>query len=97
MIEELAGPAGLLGLIGLAGLAAIRNPCSRERPGGAIRLLSLVGFAGIAGFWIPGVGAMGAAGAFSLWNHENPRLAIWGKLAWLFLVGAAYLARQFAA
>ena len=62
MITELAGPAGLIGLIGLAGLAGLRNPCDKARPGGAIRLLGLFGFGGLAGFWIPGVGALGADG-----------------------------------
>lgn len=94
MITELAGPAGLIGLIGLAGLAGLRNPCDKARPGGAIRLLGLFGFGGLAGFWIPGVGALGAAGAFSLWNHQSPRLAPWGRAAWLSLVGAFYVARH---
>lgn len=94
MIAELAGPAGLVGLIGLAGLAGLRNPCDKARPGAAIRLLALLGFGGLAGFWIPGVGALGAAGAFSLWNHQSPRLAAWGKAAWLSAIGAFYLVRH---
>ena len=94
IIDTLAGPAGLIGLIGLAGLAGIRNPCEKGRPGGMIRVLGLLGFGGLAGFWIPGVGAMGAAGAMSLWNHQSPRLALWGKAAWLHLVGVFYLARH---
>ena len=92
--DSLAGPAGLIGLIGLAGLAGLRNPCAKERPGGRVRMLGLLGLGGLAGIWIPGAGAMGAAGASSLWNHQSPRLAIWGKAAWLFLVGVFYLARH---
>ena len=94
MIEALAGPAGLIGLIGLAGLAGLRNPCDKNRAGGAVRLLGLLGLGGLAGFWIPGVGAMGAAGAFSLWNHQSPRLAVWGRTALLSVVGVIYLARH---
>lgn len=94
LLDALAGPAGLIGLIGLAGLAAIRNPVEKSRAGGWVRVLGLLGFGGLAGFWIPGVGAMGAAGAMSLWNHQTPRLAAWGRAAWLFLVGAFYLARH---
>lgn len=95
LLDSLAGPAGLIGLIGFAGLAGIRNPTDKNRSGGLVRLLGLFGFGGLAGFWIPGVGAMGAAGAFSLWNHQSPRLARWGKAAWLFLVGVVYLAYSF--
>ena len=97
LIETLGPFAGLLGLIGFAGLAGLRYPVEKGRSGGAIRLLGLLGFGGLAGFWIVGVGAMGAAGAFSLWNHQSPRLAAWGRAAWLFLVGAFYLARYLTA
>ena len=90
-----AGPAGLIGLIGFAGLAGIRNPTDKNRAGGWVRLLGLLGLGGLAGLWIPGAGAMGAAGALSLWNHQSPRLAIWGAAAWLFLVGVAYVAIHF--
>lgn len=96
ILDMLAGPAGLIGLIGFAGLAAIRNPCRKERRGGMVRLMGLLGFGGLAGFWIPGVGAIGAAGAFSLWNHQTPGLARWGAAAWLFLIGGFYLARHLA-
>jgi hypothetical protein len=91
MLESLAPSAGLLGLIGLAGLAALRWPVGKDRSGGMIRLLGLLGFAGLAGFWIAGAGAMGAAGALSLWNHPSPRLAFWGRLGWLFPVGLVFL------
>ena len=94
MIDALAGPAGLIGLIGLAGFAGLRHPCARTQPGSPVRLLSLFGFGGLAGFWIPGVGAMGAAGAFSLWNHQSPRLAAWGKASLLSIVGVFSLARH---
>jgi len=91
VVETIAGLCGLLGLIGFAGLAGIRNPCDKSRSGGLIRLMGLFGFGGLAGFWIPGVGAMGAAGAFSLWNHQSPRLRRWGNAAWLFLIGVGWL------
>lgn len=97
ILDTLAGPAGLIGLIGFAGLAGIRNPCAKGRPGGWVRVLALLGFGGLAGFWISGVGAMGAAGALSLWNHQSPRLALWGKAAWLFVIGAFFLVRHLAA
>ena len=35
---------------------------------------------------------MGAAGALGLWNHQNPKLAFWGKLGWLFIAGVPFLA-----
>lgn len=94
MLETLAPFAGLLGLIGLAGLAGIKNPVAKDRSGMAIRLLGLLGLGGLAGIWIDGAGAMGAAGALGLWNHQNPRLAFWGKLGWVFPIGAYYLARH---
>jgi len=97
ILDALAGPAGLIGLIGFAGLAGLRNPCAKGRPGGLVRLLALLGFGGLAGFWISGVGAMGAAGAMSLWNHQSPGLARWGNAAWLFLVGVFFLGRHLTA
>lgn len=86
--------AGLLGLIGFAGLAGIRNPVDKDRSGAAVRVLALLGFGGLAGFWIAGAGAMGAAGALGLWNHQNPRLAFWGKLGLVFPVGTYYIVRH---
>lgn len=91
MLETIAPFAGLIGLIGLAGLAGIKHPIDRTRAGGAVRWLALLGFAGLAGFWIPGAGAIGAAGALGLWNHQNPKLARWGKLGWAWLAGLPYL------
>lgn len=91
-LHAIAGPAGLLGLIGLAGLAGIRNPCDKDRAGGIVRLMGLLGLGGLAGFWIDGAGAMGAAGALGLWNHQNARLAFWGKLGWVWPVGAIFIA-----
>ncbi|HZU65562.1 MAG TPA: hypothetical protein VFF98_17875 [Novosphingobium sp.] len=85
----LAGALGLLGLFGLAGLAAVRQPCAPGRAGARVRALGLLGLGGIAGFWIDGAGAMGAAGALSLWNHQNLRLARWAWPGWSFLAGAA--------
>lgn len=94
MLETLAPFAGLLGLIGLAGLAGIKNPVAKDRSGMAIRLLGLLGLGGLAGIWIDGAGAMGAAGALGLWNHQNPKLAFWGKLGWVFPIGVYYLSRH---
>ena len=91
MFDVVAGLAGLLGLIGFAGLAGLRNPVEKTQPGLAIRAMGLLGFAGLTGIWIPGAGAMGAAGALSLWNHQNPKLALWGRLGWLWLVGVPFL------
>jgi hypothetical protein len=91
LLDTVAGPAGLLGLIGLAGLAGLRNPCERSRPGTWVRVLALLGFGGLAGFWIPGAGAMGAAGALGLWNHQSPRLAWWGRLGWAFPIGVGFV------
>jgi len=91
MLDTLAPFAGLLGLIGFAGLAGLKTPVSKTRSGAGIRLLGLLGLAGLAGIWIPGAGAMGAAGALGLWNHQNPKLAFWGKLGWLWLAGLPFL------
>lgn len=92
MLETLAPFAGLLGLIGLAGLAGIKHPVAKDRAGAAVRLLGILGLAGFAGIWIEGAGAMGAAGALGLWNHQDPKLARWGRLGWVFPVGIPYLA-----
>lgn len=94
-MEAIAPFAGLLGLIGLAGLAGIKNPVDKDRSGMAIRLLGLLGLGGLAGFWIDGAGAMGAAGALGLWNHQNPKLALWGKLGWVWPIGAWYLVQHY--
>jgi len=91
MLETLAPWAGLLGLIGFAGLAGLRNPPEKTRAGAGIRLLGILGLAGLSGIWIPGAGAMGAAGALGLWNHQSPKLALWGKLGWLWLAGIPFV------
>ena len=91
MIEAFAPWAGIFGLVGFAGLAGLRHPVAKGRGGAWVRLIGLLGLVGLAGFWVPGVGAMGAAGSLSLWNHQNPKLALWGKLGWLFLIGLPYL------
>jgi hypothetical protein len=91
MLEILAPYVGLLGLIGLAGLIGLKQPVANGRSGFGIRLSGLLGFAGLSGIWIPGAGAIGAAGAFGLWNHQNPRLAFWGKLGWVFVAGIPFL------
>lgn len=91
MFEALAPWVGLLGLIGFAGLWGLRSPVDKARGGGAIRLLSLLGLAGLVGFWIPGAGAIGASGALGLWNHQNPKLAFWGRLGWAGLLGLPFL------
>lgn len=93
MLDHIAPWAGLLGLIGFAGLWGVRNPADKARSGAAIRLLGPFGLAGLSGFWIPGAGAIGASGALGLWNHQNPKLAFWGKLGWTGLVGIPFLAR----
>ena len=90
-LQSFASWAGLFGFIGLAGLSGLKYPVEKGRDGGLVRIMALLGFAGLAGFWIPGVGAMGAAGALGLWNHQSPRLALWGRLGWLFLIGVPYL------
>lgn len=95
MLDLLAPWVGLLGLIGFAGLAGLKHPVAKGRSGVGIRLLGLLGFAGLCGFWIPGAGAIGAAGALGLWNHQNPRLAFCGKLGWLFVAGLPFLWRWF--
>ena len=82
---------GLLGLIGLAGLAGIRRPVNADRPGAMVRLLGLLGLAGLTGFWFDGAGALGAFGALSLWNHQLPTLARWGRCGWLGVVGLPFL------
>lgn len=91
MLDQLMPFAGLLGLIGFAGLAGIKHPTAKDRPGGWVRILGLLGLGGLAGIWIDGAGAMGAAGALSLWNHQDPKLAFWGRLGWLFVIGAILL------
>lgn len=96
MLDTIAPYVGLLGLIGLAGLAGIRNPVAKDRAGTAVRLLGILGLGGFAGIWIDGAGAMGAAGALGLWNHQDPKLARWGKLGWVFPIGTYYLARHLA-
>ncbi len=88
--------AGLLGLLGLAGLAGLRNPVAKDRPGAPIRVLGLLGLGGLAGIWIDGAGAMGAAGALGLWNHQDPRLARWAQLGWVFPIGIYYVVRHLA-
>jgi hypothetical protein len=93
MLDTLAPWIGLFGLIGFAGLAGIKYPADKERSGGGIRLLGLLGLSGLIGFWIPGAGAVGASGALGLWNHQNPKLALWGKLGWLFPLGIPYFVR----
>lgn len=91
MLDSLAPFAGILGLIGFAGLAGLRTPVDKARSGAGIRLLGLLGLVGLSGIWIPGAGAIGAAGALGLWNHQSPKLAIWGKLGWLWLAGVPFL------
>jgi hypothetical protein len=91
MLDSLAPFGGILGLIGFAGLAGLRTPVDTARSGAGIRLLGLLGLVGLSGFWIPGAGAIGAAGALGLWNHQSPNLAFWGKLGWLWLAGLPFL------
>ncbi|MEY4160894.1 MAG: hypothetical protein RLZZ136_1515 [Pseudomonadota bacterium] len=95
MLESLAPWAGLIGLIGLSGFSGLKQPIAKDRQGGAIRLMALIGFVGLSGFWVPGAGAIGAAGALGLWNHQNPKLAFWGRLGWLFLIGVPFFGLHF--
>ncbi len=71
---------GLFGLCGLMGLCAIWRPVPARRAGGAVRAIGLAGLLGLAGFWNPWLGACGALGAFSLWNHPSSGLR---RLAWM--------------
>lgn len=95
LLDQLAPFVGLLGLVGFAGLAGIRNPVESKRAGLAVRAMGVIGFAGLCGIWISGTGALGAAGALGLWNHQDPKLARWGRLAWVWVAGIPYLARHF--
>lgn len=91
MLDQWAPWAGLIGLIGLAGLAGIKTPAAKDQPGALVRLMGLFGLVGFAGIWIPGAGALGAAGALGLWNHQNKRLAFWGRLGLLSVIGLPFL------
>ncbi len=93
MLDTIAPFVGLIGLIGLAGLWGIKHPADKTRSGGGVRLLGLLGLSGLIGFWVPGAGAVGASGALGLWNHQNPKLALWGRLGWTFVLGLPYLIR----
>lgn len=90
MFGLLEPAVGALGLIGLGGLVALKSPPDTSRSGGRIRSFGIIGLLGLAGIWIGGVGALGAAGALGLWNHQNPKLALWGKLGWLWPLGIPY-------
>lgn len=91
MLDTIAPFVGLIGLIGFAGLWGIKHPADKTRSGGGVRLLGLLGLSGLIGFWVPGAGAIGASGALGLWNHQNPKLALWGRLGWTFVLGLPYL------
>ena len=91
MMQSISPWLGLVGLIGLLGLIAIWMPVERGRPGGLVRLMGLMGFLGLLGFWIPGSGAFGAAGALSLWNHQNTKLAFCGWLGWSCVTAVPFL------
>jgi hypothetical protein len=92
MLESLELYAGLLGLIGLGGLIGMKVPADNSQPGGKIRMMGLIGLLGLGGFWIGGIGAFGAAGSLGLWNHQNPKLALWGKLGWAWLIAIPFAA-----
>jgi hypothetical protein len=83
---------GLVGLVGLGGLIAMKWPVDAARSGGAVRKLGLLGLLGFAGLVVPAAGAMGAAGALSLWNHQNAPLRVWGALSWVWPLGLVMLA-----
>lgn len=93
MLDTLAPFVGLLGLIGFAGLWGLKQHPDPSRSGGGVRKLGILGLLGLAGIWVPGAGALGAAGALGLWNHQNPRLAFWGRMGLAALAGVPYLLR----
>ncbi len=82
---------GLVGLIGLGGLVPMKWPVDPAREGAGIRKLGLLGLGGLIGFLIPTVGAMGAAGALGLWNHQTGWLRAWGVLGWVWPLGLVML------
>ena len=88
-------PLSLVGLIGLGGMVALVRPVDRARPGARIRALGIVGLGGFIGILVPPVGAMGAAGALGLWNHQNRKLAFWGAMGWAWVLGAAALVQWY--
>lgn len=96
MSDAIAQFAGLLGLIGLAGLAGFKNPVAKTQAGAAMRLLGILGLGGFAGLWIDGAGALGAAGALGLWNHQNPTLARWALPGLVFPIGIYFIVRHVA-
>ena len=84
---------GVVGLLGLLGLIGIKHRIPAGTPGALVRLGGLLGLIGLAGFWIPPLGASGAFGALSLWNHPTDKYArlarfglagIIGPLVWWF-------------
>ena len=60
----------LFGFIGMLGLLNLKTPVEENQNGKNIRLLSITGLLGLSGFWINGACALGAFGAYSLWNHQ---------------------------
>ncbi len=75
---------GLIGFLGLLGLIGIRHRMPAGTPGMPLRLCGLLGFIGLMAFWTPPLGASGAFGALSLWNHPKEKYA---RLAWLGFAG----------
>jgi hypothetical protein len=82
---------GLIGLVGLGGLVPFKWPVDPARPGAGVRKLGLLGLGGLLGFLVPPAGAMGAAGALGLWNHQNAGLRAWGALGWVWPIGLVML------
>lgn len=93
MLDTLAPFVGLLGLIGFAGLWGLKRPVDHARPGKGVRMMGLLGLLGLAGIWVPGTGGLGAAGALGLWNHQDPRMAFWGRMGLAAVAGVPYLLR----
>ena len=60
----------LFGFICMLGILNLKTPVEENQNGKNIRLFSITGLLGLSGFWINGAGALGAFGAYSLWNHQ---------------------------
>lgn len=78
---------GIIGLLGLLGLIGIKHRIPAGTPGGLVRLCGLFGLIGLSAFWIPPLGACGAFGALSLWNHPTTKYAKLARLGFAGIIG----------